>query len=81
MVISIRQLSRYIQMLILVFLFSFVLFKMMEVVYAWMQPVDKYRVPAGDSLKVSSDLYPEQNGEDWALELIQRLKVFYYTGE
>jgi hypothetical protein len=81
MVISVRKLTRWIQMAVLICLFSFVLFKMMEVVHVWMQPTDKYKEPIGDSLKVNTDLYRDPDARDWASEIIHRLKIFYFTGE
>ncbi|GAX91867.1 DUF4227 family protein [Effusibacillus lacus] len=81
MIISLRRITRWIHIVILVGLFSFVLFKMMEVVHVWMQPVNKYREPRGDSLKVNSDLNLEQRPGYLVDGIIQRLKVFYMTGE
>ncbi|MFC4767245.1 DUF4227 family protein [Effusibacillus consociatus] len=81
MVISLRKLARWVQMVLLICLFSFVLFKMMEVVHVWIQPTDKYREPKGESLKVNSDFHFDQWRDDWAAEVIHRLKVFYFIGE
>lgn len=82
MVISVRKVVRWVQMVLLVCLFSFVLFKMMEVVHVWIQPMDKYKEPQGDSLKVNSDFHFDQSAnKDWIADILQRLKVFYFTGE
>lgn len=81
MVISLRKISRLLQMIILVCLFSFVLFKMFSAVNVWIQPTDKYRDPTGDALKVNSDLYNAQVDSVWLDNMLQRLKQFYYLGE
>lgn len=81
MIISVRRLIRWVQMTILICLFSFVLYKMLEVVHIWMQPVDKYREPKGESLKVNAASGSQHPGGDWLSDILQRLKLFYLTGE
>ncbi|WP_018131895.1 DUF4227 family protein [Effusibacillus pohliae] len=81
MVFSVWRLLRWVQMVVLVCLFSFVLFKMMEIVHVWMQPVDKYKQPKGNSLKVNGDFDLEQPVEDVTAAIIERLKMFYRLGE
>lgn len=81
MIISLRKISRWMQMIILVCLFSFILYKMLEVVHAWIQPVDKYREPKGDSLKVNAQSTGPQTDETVWEDLIARLRLFYFTGE
>lgn len=81
MIISLSRISRWMQMMILVCLFSFILYKMLEVVQVWIQPVDKYREPRGDTLKVNAEHAERQTDAAWLNELITRLKLFYFVGE
>lgn len=81
MIISLRKISRWMQMMILVCLFSFILYKMLEVVQVWIQPVDKYREPIGDSLKVNAEYAKMPTDAYWLNDLITRLKLFYFVGE
>lgn len=81
MIISLRKISRWMQMMILVCLFSFILYKMLGVVQVWIQPVDKYREPIGDSLKVNAENAKRPTDADWLNDLITRLKLFYFVGE
>ncbi|BCJ85825.1 DUF4227 family protein [Effusibacillus dendaii] len=83
MIVSLRQIARWVQMAVLVCLFSFVLFKAMALFHAWIQPVDKYREPRGNSLKVNSvPISSESDSDwDWANYILSRMKMFYFTGE
>jgi hypothetical protein len=68
-------------MLLWVCLFSFVLFKMLQVVHVWIQPSDRYREPKGDSLKVNGSLYTDASNGEWLREISDRLRQFYFSGE
>lgn len=81
MIISLRKVSRWLQMMILVCLFSFVLYKMLEAVQVWIQPTNKYREPAGESLKVNADLALRLTDPAWFDEMLARVKLFYFLGE
>jgi hypothetical protein len=68
-------------MMILVCLFSFILYKMLDVLHVWIQPTDKYREPIGDSLKVNAEFAVRSTNTAWFDELLTRLKLFYFLGE
>jgi hypothetical protein len=85
MIISLRQVSRFVRMLIFVVAFSFICFKLLGIVQDMIQPTNKYKEPVGgDALKVNgaaqvqADMVSPETLWD---EMLGRLAVFYKIGE
>jgi hypothetical protein len=80
MIISVRQISRFLRMLVLVAILSFILFKVLTILQALFEPVDKYREPRGDAVKVDAELADSVPRTAWE-EVWRRLSLFYKIGE
>lgn len=79
MIISVRQISRFLRMIVFVAILSFICFKVLGIVQAMIEPVDKYREPRGDAVKVDAPL-AEAPPTAWE-EVLGRLSLFYKIGE
>jgi len=58
-------------------IFTFMLYHLMAVVTEWVKPLDKYREPAGKSLKV----FQHSGGIQESESIFERLRLFYWYGE
>ena len=83
MIISLRQLSRFLRMIVFVALFSFICFKVLTIVQHMIQPTtNKYKEPVGgDALRVSASQAAAAAPEPLWEQMLDRLAVFYQTGE
>lgn len=78
MIISLRKCIRYVQMTVYILLFSFVIYEILSIFQSLIQPIDPYREPQKDAVKVASS--PHQQ-DSWWQPWVNRLKEFYFTGE
>lgn len=77
MILSLRKWIERAKFLALFVVLTFLLYHMLAVLSTWMQPVHKYRTPAGTAVKVF-----KQEGSTMDAESIpERLKLFYWYGE
>jgi hypothetical protein len=58
-------------------IFAYVLYHLLQVVTAWIEPDYRYREPAGKAVKVFSDM----GAGDVQMSAKERLKFFYWYGE
>jgi hypothetical protein len=80
MIISVRQVSRFMRMLVFIVLFSFISYKVLGIVHEMITPANKYKEPTGnDAVKVVS--HPEEETETGWDEVLSRLSEFYQIGE
>jgi hypothetical protein len=77
MVVSLRKWIDRAKFIALFAVLTFVLYQMLSVLTAWMQPVHKYRQPDGRALKV----FQQEPGTMDAESMPERLKLFYWYGE
>jgi hypothetical protein len=81
MIISLRQVSRFLRMIIFTVIFSFICFKVLMIVQEMIQPANKYKEPVGgDAVKVDAR-YDGAAPEVLYQELLGRLALFYEIGE
>jgi hypothetical protein len=80
MIISLKRVIQFIQLWVLIIISTVVLYQILQLVHAYLWQVDLYRPPQGQSLKVHAS---PQHGttEPWYFEDINRIKVFFLTGE
>lgn len=77
MIFSLRKWIERAKFIVLFVLLTFVLYQMLAVLTAWMEPVQKYRQPSGSAVKVFNQEYGTMDAED----MPERLKLFYWYGE
>jgi hypothetical protein len=58
-------------------IFAYVLFHLLQVVTAWIEPDYRYREPTGRAVKVFSDV----GAREAEMSAKDRLKFFYWYGE
>ncbi|TCP59567.1 uncharacterized protein DUF4227 [Tumebacillus sp. BK434] len=81
MIISVRQLSRFLRMVIFTVIFSFICFKVLMIVQEMIEPANKYKEPVGgDAVKVEAR-YEEAQSEAIYEEMLDRLSLFFEIGE
>ncbi|WP_157729456.1 DUF4227 family protein [Tumebacillus algifaecis] len=81
MIISLRQLSRFLRLIIFTIIFSFICFKVLMIVQAMIEPANKYKEPiGGDAVKVDARYEPVTPDHSYD-EILYRLNLFFEIGE
>ncbi|UOF89898.1 YqzK family protein [Fodinisporobacter ferrooxydans] len=78
MIISVRRLIRFLQMWILIVAGTLFMYQALHLIHYVLWQNDPYHPPKGRSIKVQAAASHEQ---PWYMEDLQRLRVFYITGE
>lgn len=79
MIFSYRKLLVRLRFILLFMTLTVVLYQVMVVLTSWIEPVNRYRAPAGNSVKVFGQhehaSFPESD------KMSDRLRLFYWYGE
>lgn len=77
MIVPLRKWIERAKFIVLFVVLTFVLYEIIGVLSVWMEPVHKYRQPAGGAVKV----FRQDEGTLDARDVRDRLKLFYWYGE
>jgi len=77
MIFSLRKWIERAKFIVLFVILTYVLYQMLAVITAWMEPTHRYRQPTGSAVKVFS----QQTDSMDAVDMAERLKLFYWYGE
>lgn len=79
MIITLRRIFEWIMLFIFFLLFTVILYKLLLDFSTWINPIDKYKAPIRESIKVID----MGGGEKLInkLDFVERLKFFYWVGE
>lgn len=77
MVIHMRKALDRIKFILMFLVLTFVLYQMLSVVNAWLEPSKRNQTPTGSAVKVFRHEAPSLDAPDIA----ERLKLFYWYGE
>jgi hypothetical protein len=76
-IFSLRKGWRFIRFIVLFCVLVFLLYSALERLSSWVTPIQQYKIPAGNAVKVAGgSLEEEQENGFW-----QRLRFFYWYGE
>ncbi|MEK3787809.1 DUF4227 family protein [Paenibacillus sp. FSL K6-1230] len=78
MILSIRRACRTLALLCVFCCLTLVLYLALQWVSDWISPVDHYRIPEGNAIKVFIDELPAKEEPS---PLSERLRFFYWYGE
>ncbi|MFB5675501.1 DUF4227 family protein [Paenibacillus terreus] len=78
MIFSLRKGWRFIRFIVLFCVLVFLLYSALERLSSWVTPIQQYKIPAGNVVKVAGGSIAEEQPEGgfW-----QRLRFFYWYGE
>jgi hypothetical protein len=77
MILSLRKWIERAKFIMLFVVLTFVLYQIISVLSVWMEPVHKYKQPAGGAVKV----FQQERGTMDAKDMPERLRLFYWYGE
>ncbi|UUZ79526.1 YqzK family protein [Paenibacillus sp. P26] len=78
MIFHLRKWKDRFRFVLLFAAFTFIIYHMLLLVSRWIEPVQKYKEPAGGAVKVFQD---EQLTLRDSVSMGERLKLFYWIGE
>lgn len=77
MIFSLRKGWRFIRFIVLFCVLFFLLYTALERLSSWVTPIQQYKIPAGNAVKVAGSSLEEQPESGFW----QRLRFFYWYGE
>ncbi|WP_370872435.1 DUF4227 family protein [Paenibacillus zeirhizosphaerae] len=77
MIFSLRKGWRFIRFFVLLCILAFLLYSAFERLSSWVTPIQHYKIPEGNAVKVAgTSIAEEPEGGFW-----ERLRFFYWYGE
>ncbi|MFB5268335.1 DUF4227 family protein [Paenibacillus enshidis] len=78
MIFSLRKGWRFIRFIVLFCILTFLLYSALERLSSWITPIQHYKIPEGNAVKVAGTSITDEQQERG---LWQRLRFFYWYGE
>lgn len=78
MIFSLRRSWRLLRVVVLFLVLVYLLYCVFVRLFAWLTPIQQYKIPTGNAVKVTGSSIVEEQVEDSFLE---RLRFFYWYGE
>jgi len=76
MIVHLRKGLVRLKFIVLFIILTYLLYSLLKLVSAWLEPTNRYREPSGNAIKV----FEQESGMDMA-DMGERLKLFYWYGE